>query len=688
MSEPGGASPRDEIEWEMDDDTVPSTSTKADEDGGKSAHVRALEDKLKAPDAIMEPDILEVATEYLRSATYSDTTARAADVVRFLEGGYEGYAHMGSLVCSWLRFVDEDNEDDVDNENGENDEADDEGRGAKRHLLLVDEASFLRELVLEKFKPSTFENLFTTGGKGPPRWLNALVSEEGGRELVYQLSTKHDDSLLLSFALKKIVSNGFGDEVAGKGVDLSQYFDVFHSILMVRLRKLASTNDETEITRLCGLIQHSALSSVLGYVHVRQVLTRLAADGDAAGKPWSCRFRRMYQDLETASKDGLACKMSRFFVPDGGGGGDRGGEDVAFVTAAVVGDVLATSAGGHVAPTSDVIKLQRLYLGIDVDRADGTIGAVGANGCDERENGVSNRQIPSVTLLHHPAIVEVLLRSLFNPSKKLRGDALEAHAFVLSVAVRGVDASTSAGADADTDTVSFAEHPRVKELIRIIRMAVSLGYKATEDTVLTAEERAQVDESMAEGICATGVILLLRRKLTSSEYWGSAYHVHKEPPFLSLLFSIVEQQPRMRTDVLSLIKDAMHTAGNSTAGTDIVVALVRVLVELCKTDLVENILSWAVGWARNANAEVSRALILGLLEIAAPPYSDVFAEGVLRLMHAADLRRQSMGARLWNQNMGVVREFCDSAAVSAVADRLDRGDRGVANYLRDLKQAL
>ena len=144
----------------------------------------------------------------------------------------------------------------------------------------------------------------------------------------------------------------------------------------------------------------------------------------------------------------------------------------------------------------------------------------------------------------------------------------------------------------------------------------------------------------------------------------------------------------MRTDVLSLIKDAMHTAGNSTAGTDIVVALVRVLVELCKTDLVENILSWAVGWARNANAEVSRALILGLLEIAAPPYSDVFAEGVLRLMHAADLRRQSMGARLWNQNMGVVREFCDSAAVSAVADRLDRGDRGVANYLRDLKQAL
>jgi hypothetical protein len=143
-----------------------------------------------------------------------------------------------------------------------------------------------------------------------------------------------------------------------------------------------------------------------------------------------------------------------------------------------------------------VIKLQRLYLGIDVDRADGTIGAVGANGCDERENGVSNRQIPSVTLLHHPAIVEVLLRSLFNPSKKLRGDALEAHAFVLSVAVRGVDASTSAGADADT--VSFAEHPRVKELIRIIRIAVSLGYKATEDTVLTAEERAQVDESMAE----------------------------------------------------------------------------------------------------------------------------------------------------------------------------------------------
>lgn len=690
MSDPDGASPRDEADWQVDDEDEPGPAPEVD----KSAHVRTLESLLKAPDAIMEPDILQVLADYLQSVPYSASTA--ADVIRFLEEGYEGYAHMGSLVCSWLRYVDvEENEEDGKNEKNSKNDVDDNDRSAavrnKRQRVALtnsavspkaqdaagagaaeavpaDEASFLRELVLEKFKPSTFENLFTTGGTGPPRWLNALVSEEGGRELIYQLSTKYDDSLLLSFALKKIVSNGFGEEVAGKDVDLSRYFDVFHSILMVRLRSLASTNDEAEIKRLCTLIQRSALSSMLGYVHVRQVLTRLAADGDREGKPWSGRFRRMYQDLETASKDGLACKMSRCFTPVGK---DEAENNVSFLAASVIGDVLALASGGHDAPTSDVIKLQRIYSGI----------------IDVGENDASNGtgKLPSVTLLHHPVMVEAMLRSLFNPLKKLRGDALEAHAFLLSVAVCGVD---GAGAGGNVDDVggedtsqSFAEQPNVARLMQSIKVTVSLGYKATDDTALTQEERQQVDASMAEGICATGVLVLLRKKLTgATDYWGS-FHVNKEPPFLSMLFSIVEKQPTMHAEVLALIQDALQSAGNSTAGTDIVVSLARVLIELCKTDMLEDILSWAVGWVRNANAEVSRALILGLLEIAAPPYSDLFAESLIRIMNAADLRRQTMGSRLWNQNLGLVREFCDNFNANLTLDR------GEANYLRDLKHA-
>ena len=692
-----GTSPRAEFGSELDaEQPGPSGQDGTTDAAEGSAHVQALEQRLQAPDAVMEPDIFDVLGDYMQSSMHfygTDADAVAVDVVRFLEGGYEGYAHMGSLVCSWLRIVDENNEDESDVDEHDDDENDD-GRGAKRQRVdtpnslsvknsgivnynntasadidgaPADEAWFLRELILEKFKPSTFENLFTSGGGGPPRWLNALVSEPGGRELIFQLSNKHDDSLLLSFALKKIVSKGYDEEVARKDVDLSRYFDVYHSILMVRLRALASTNDEREISRLYGLVQRSALSSMLGYLHVRQVLTRIASKGERKGKPWASRFRRMYQDLEAASKEGLACKMSRCFVElmcrnvDG-----EVKDDISFVTASVVGDVLATAVGGHVAPTSDVIKLQRLYSGVELD----DVGS--------KKSG----SLPSVTLLHHPVIVEVLLRSMFNPSKKLRGDALDAHAFVLSVAVGGID---EMGGETGDVAASIVQQPTVARLMSLIRAAVLLSHKATDDTLLTEDEKVQADSSMSEVICATGVLVLLRKKLTSAEYWSSAYHVHKEPPFLALLFSIVDKQPSMHRDVFSLIKDAMRTACTSTAGTDVVAGLVRVLIELCKTGLVEDILAWAVGWARNANADISRSLVLGLLEIAAPPYSGLFVESIVKLMNAANLRRQSMGSRLWNANRDIIKEFYRNIETDHVDLALDKSEK---SYLRDLSQCL
>jgi hypothetical protein len=689
-----GSSPRAVFGSEMDaEQPEPSGQNGQDgQDGQDSAHVEALQQRLQAPDAVMEPDIIDVLGDYMKSNMLlygADADAVAVDVVRFLEGGYEGYAHMGSLVCSWLRGV-EGNE---DNEEEEEEDADDD-RGPKRQRVgtpnsttvrnsgtvndnnnaavtdvdgaPADEAWFLRELILEKFKPSTFENLFTSGGGGPPRWLNALVSEPGGRELIFQLSNKHDDSLLLSFALKKIVSKGYDEEVARKDVDLSRYFDVYHGILMVRLRALASTNDEREISRLNGLIQRSALSSMLGYLHVRQVLTRLASDGERKGKPWASRFRRMYQDLEAASKDGLACKMSRCFVELMCSKGDGEAKvDISFVAASVIGDVLATAVGGHVAPASDVIKLQQLYSGVALDDA-----------------GLKSGRLPSVTLLHHPLLVEVLLRTMFNPSKRLRGDALDAHAFVLSVAVCGLD---EVSGETRGSSASIAEQPAVARLTGLIRAAVLLSHKATEDILLTEEEKLQARSSMSEGICATGVLVLLRKKLTSAEYWSSAYHVHKEPPFLTLLFSIVDTQPDMHGDVFSLVKDAMQAAGTLTAGTDVVMGLVRVLIELCKTGHVEDILAWAVSWARNANTDISRVLVLGLLEIAAPPYSGLFVESTVKLMNAANLRRQSMGSRLWNAKRDTIKEFYLNIEADHAHLALGKSEK---SYLRDLGHCL
>jgi len=427
---------------------------------------------------------------------------------------------------------------------------------------------------------------------------------------------------------------GRDEEVAAQAVALSSYFGVFHRVLTVRLKSLASTNEEEELKRLCLLIQQSAQSSQLGYLHVIQILSKLASKDSI----WSSRFKRLLQEVEIANREAIGWKMGRFFAPSG---------DIAFTAASFIGDILSTASGGHVAPTSDVIKLNQLYSGHG----------------DER---------PSVSLLHHPMLIEVLIRSLFNPGKKLQGEALVAHVDLLAASVSGFD-----------DVTLLSEQPKMKEMRQAIADAAELGHKATEDTILNERERSRARTSMQQVCCALGIMYLLRKKLTISEYWNSAYHVHKEPPFLVLLFHIIEEQPTMRKKVFALAKDALQVAGCSSRGIDVASGLVSVLLSLCKSGLAELVLPWASDWGRNVDSQLSRELVFGLLSIAAPPYSDFFSQQMILLMSRASIRRQSMGTKLWNKYLPLLKEFYNGCSISS----LDLG-KAETSFLRDLKTSI
>lgn len=613
----------------------------------KSEVLEALEETLKKPDAIMERGILSTMGEYIKHHGGSAHEA-AQTAIQCLTDGYVGYAQMGSLLCKWLQFIEDDDKDETDDvhspvrkrtrrHSSGTESVDNIPLGWEEHEDIPDEATYLRHLAYEKFKPSIFANIFSSGGSGRPPWLNSLIADADGRKLIYDLSRRHDDSLLLSFAIKSIVMQpGCEDEVARQDVDLSRYFEVFHRILMVRLQSIAMSNKQEEFEKICSLVQHSALSSLIGYVHVRQILASLAS----SPHPWSSRFRRMYQDLEIASNDGIAFKISRFFSPD---------DEISFKASSYIAEVMAKSSGGYVAPTSDIIQLHKMYL------------------CDDPHG------VPSVRLLHHPVVVEVLLRSLFNPSKRLNGEALESHVFVLAVSVSGLDSKE----------VPLKKQTDLQRMLQAIQSAVALGHKATEDILLSEEEKNQAKSSMQEICCATGILLLLRKKLTSPEYWSAAYHVHKEPPFLSLLFAINDTQASLHSQVFFLIKDALQTAGNMSQSVDILVGLIRVLVDLCRTQLIDEILAWVLQWARNAHSDVSREFIFGILEIAAPPYSKEFAENIVQLMTIASVRRQSMGSRLWSSKLGLIKEF-----YSAIQDMQMSLDKAESRYLSDLKLTL
>ena len=63
-----------------------------------------------------------------------------------------------------------------------------------------------------------------------------------GRQLIYELSAKHRNCLLLNYAIQKILQAGHEDEVASVGSSLASYFGVFHRLMANRLKEVAQAD--------------------------------------------------------------------------------------------------------------------------------------------------------------------------------------------------------------------------------------------------------------------------------------------------------------------------------------------------------------------------------------------------------------------------------------------------------------
>ena len=64
-----------------------------------------------------------------------------------------------------------------------------------------------------------------------------LGQRREGRQLVYDLSARHRGSLLLNYAMQKILRAGHEEEVAEVGPSLASYFGVIHRLMATRLRE-------------------------------------------------------------------------------------------------------------------------------------------------------------------------------------------------------------------------------------------------------------------------------------------------------------------------------------------------------------------------------------------------------------------------------------------------------------------
>ena len=73
---------------------------------------------------------------------------------------------------------------------------------------------------------------------GSPVCLDAACLRRAGRQLIYSLSQKHRNSLVLNYAIQRILQAGHEEEVANLGSSLASYFSVFHRLLTNRLKQV------------------------------------------------------------------------------------------------------------------------------------------------------------------------------------------------------------------------------------------------------------------------------------------------------------------------------------------------------------------------------------------------------------------------------------------------------------------
>ncbi|GFR40932.1 hypothetical protein Agub_g1588, partial [Astrephomene gubernaculifera] len=169
-----------------------------------------LEELLRRPDFVLEPNVKDSVRQYIKAGGKPEV------ILESLSEGYVGYAHMAMLMVKWMELVEDEPE--------------------PSH----DEFHYLKEFAKSKFDPDRFISVFgshSTRAQVLP-WLDGLLGDPRGRKLVYELSAAHRNSLLLNFAIQKIMKMGYQEEVAAAGSGLASYFSVFHKLLANKVAAL------------------------------------------------------------------------------------------------------------------------------------------------------------------------------------------------------------------------------------------------------------------------------------------------------------------------------------------------------------------------------------------------------------------------------------------------------------------
>ncbi|MEW5303058.1 MAG: hypothetical protein WDW38_001373 [Sanguina aurantia] len=672
--------------------------------------LKKLEEQLRQPDFVVEPGASDVVRRYMQAR--SSDPAAAELVVDVLVDNYQGYGPLGSLMCKWLNIV-----------KGPVVEASEAAPGSSHAGAAnianqpQDEYHFLKEFVKSRFQPERFQNFFSSGEKRKEA-VTSLLSHERGRQLIYELSAEHRNSLMLTFAIQKIMKQGHQDEVANMGSSLASYFMVFHGLLSNRLQTAvdlcrtahsadrggssagpsnssghgqqqgaASSNARTSASfeGLCRELADSCAGSQHTYLHAQMLLRHLSQSPDGKGR----MFLHMFHRLEriTAQTQPTTWSLMPMLMPSGASA-------KALEAAQVVGRLLAV---GSPIGSADVTRLWRLYCG-DAPK-------------------------PPLAVLQHAHLLQLLLSSTFSShggralSEEVQTACLELLAAATSVADSSSSSSSSSpshpcggasdpasgqpdsgsspriptsphsharpgqGANHGSDTGGDDSHAkgtkrlreseqhgcgdeteevleRRRQTLAALRAALSLLSKA-HGKLVDADVRAASLVARVPVACL-GVLHAVKHQLSRVEFYSEPSALSAAAIYLRLMMTIAGERPELVQQVIDVIRACLEVQGSQRV--ELSKQYLQGLVS-CMRDLgaVSEVIQAVDDWAKAADPSLIRIFIFMILTVLGPPYSPHFASWLLQLMVACGVQRGrdlSKGGR----NSSLLLEFGTSAS--------------------------
>ena len=459
------------------------TSSQSFETNPTRAILDECEKRFSENDAITNPFIFEYLKQYIKNG------GKPATVVQMLSSSYRGYPQMTSLICDWMSMANIDTE--------------------TINKILVD---YLKSLIIENFDSKKADAIFTAS-QDPPKWLEYMINNIEWRNLIYQLSEKHPNCLMLNFAIQRISESGHHNEIASVTTATTS-LKVFHRILTDSIEKLIRETEESlSVSSQFSDFKKICCHSQYTYIYAQCVIKSISS----SISKFQDQLTFLSEELEQyALKEGKASeyliRKIRFLFLDFEHGYKKNSSDTnAHAVMTEISSILLTMLTNNGTNPTDVLKLYKHY---------------------------SSPSPPPVELIQSSDIMDLLIQDLFNPAKKINQVHRSKYVFVLAYASSVTSESTNVNLS-----------PIIAALERTITIC--------SDTTLP-KSVSIFRPFLVYNVVCVGILHWVGAIFTDSQYSITVFTLNNTKMYMALLKEIAFRHESLSSIVLAIVKKCFY----------------------------------------------------------------------------------------------------------------------------------